>query len=126
MAIAEMFLWWYAHGWSVFMHKLKSFIANVVDFFSMSDLIRTLFQPYRQISAETAGADSSLDLKFRMFIDRLISRFVGFTTRLVLLIAGTIIIIICSILCFVFIILWPFIPILPIVGIIMAVMGVVI
>ena len=125
MAITEMFLWWYAHGWSVFIQKIKAFLANIIDFFSMSDLVRTLFQPFRQISAETASVDSSLDLKFRMFIDRLISRFVGFSTRLILLLAGTIIIILGSLFCLILIILWPFIPFIPIVGIILSIMGVV-
>ena len=125
MAIAEMFLWWYAHGWLVFVQKIKATFVNVVDFFSMSDLIRTLFQPFRQISAESAAADSSLELKFHMFVDRLISRIIGFFSRLVLLVTGTIIIIISSVFSLVLIILWPFIPLIPIVGIVLTIMGVV-
>ena len=124
MAIAEMFLWWYAHGWSVFIQKIKAAFANVVDFFSMSDLIRTLFQPFRQISAASASADSSIDLKFHMFIDRLISRLIGFFSRLILLITGTIIIIISGIFSLILIILWPFIPLIPVAGIILAIIGV--
>lgn len=119
-----MFTWWYLHGWSVFIHKLRSTISNVTDFFSMSDLLRTLFQPFRQISAETAASDSSLDIKFHMFIDRLISRFVGFFSRLLLLIAGTIIIIVSCVVSLALIILWPFIPLAPIAGIILAITGV--
>lgn len=124
MAFAEMFLWWYAHGWSVFLQKVKIFMSNIADFFSMSDLVRTLFQPYRQISAESASADSSLDLKFHMFLDRLISRVVGFFSRLTLLIAGTIIIIFGAVLSFLAFILWPLIPLAPIAGIVLTVMGV--
>lgn len=125
MAIAEMFLWWYASGWAVFIGKLKSFLSNITDFFSMGDLIRTLFKPYRQISAESASDTASLDIKFHMFLDRLISRFVGFFSRLFLLIAGVVIIIIGGIISLVLIILWPIIPLLPIAGIILAIMGVV-
>ena len=124
MAIAEMFLWWYAHGWSVFVQKVRQSLTNIIDFFSMSDLIRTLFQPFRQISAASASADSSLDLKFHMFIDRLISRFIGFFSRLILLITGTVIIIIGGIFSLILIILWPFIPFAPIAGIILAIIGV--
>ena len=124
MAIAEMFLWWYAHGWSVFIQKIKVALSNVVDFFSMSDLLRTLFQPFRQISATSASADSSLDLKFHMFIDRLVSRIVGFCSRLILIIAGTFIIIIGAIFSLILIILWPLIPLIPILGIVLAIMGV--
>ncbi|MBQ5812107.1 hypothetical protein IIW29_00835 [Candidatus Saccharibacteria bacterium] len=126
MAITEMFLWWYAHGWSVFIQKIRQSLANIIDFFSMSDLVRTLFQPFRQISAATASADSSLDLKFHMFIDRLISRIIGFFSRLILLITGTIIIIFGGILSLALIILWPLIPFAPIIGIVLAITGVVI
>ena len=124
MAIAEMFTWWYLHGWSVFIRKVRDALANITDFFSMSDLLRTLFQPFRQISAETAASDSSLDIKFHMFIDRLVSRVVGFVTRLILLITGTIIILFGGLVSLVLVILWPFIPLAPIAGIILAVTGV--
>ena len=124
MAIAEMFLWWYMHGWSVFIQKIRVHLTNIIDFFSMSSLLRTLFQPYRQISAETASADSSLDLRFHMFIDRLVSRFIGFTSRLVLLITGAIIIIFGGIVSLILIILWPVIPFMPVIGVLLAVIGV--
>ncbi len=124
MAITEMFSWWYAHGWLVFIRKIRGFMLNITDFFSMDSLIRTLFKPFRQISAESASADSSLDLKFQMFLDRLVSRTVGFCTRLILLIVGCILIIFSGIISLIFIILWPFIPILPIIGIILCIMGV--
>ena len=123
MAIAEMFLWWYTHGWSVFIQKLKIFLGNTTDFFSMGSLLRTLFQPFRQISAETADADSSLDLKFHMFIDRLVSRVVGFFSRLIILMIGCVIIIFGGIFSLILIILWPIVPFLPIAGIILTVMG---
>ena len=124
MAIAEMFLWWYSRGWSVFAQKIKIALSNITDFFSMSDLLRTLFQPFRQISASSATADSSLDLRFHMFIDRLVSRIIGFFSRLLLLIAGTLIIIVGGIISLVLIILWPVIPLAPIAGIILAIIGV--
>lgn len=125
MAIAEMFLWWYSHGWSVFLQKIKVALGHITDFFSMSDLIRTLFQPFRQISAASASVDSSLELKFHMFIDRLISRFIGFFSRLTLLITGTVIIIVGGVVSLLLIILWPLIPLIPIAGIILTITGVV-
>ena len=123
MAIAEMFFWWYAKGWRVFISRARVWFSSVTDFFSMDSLIRTLFKPYRQISANSS-ANGSLDLKFHMFIDRLVSRLIGFCSRLILLLTGCVIIVICGILCFVCIVLWPFIPLLPIVGIILSLAGV--
>ena len=125
MAITEMFLWWYSSGWKVFVDKLKAALSSITDFFSMGSLVRTLFKPYRQISAETARDGASLDIKFHMFLDRLISRIVGFFSRLTLLLVGIIIIIFGGIISFILVILWPIIPLLPIVGIVLTAMGVV-
>ena len=125
MAITEMFFWWYVSGWNVFIKKVRNWFSSVADFFSMDSLIRTLFKPYRQISAEVAGDGASLDLKFQMFLDRLISRIVGFFSRLILLLTGIMMIIVGGIISLILIILWPFIPLLPIAGIILTTMGVV-
>lgn len=119
-----MFLWWYSSGWKVFVGKLKTTLGNITDFFSMGSLIRTLFKPYRQISAEAASDQASLDIKFHMFLDRLISRIVGFFSRLTLLLIGVLIIIFGGIISLLLTILWPFIPLLPIAGIILTVIGV--
>ncbi len=124
MAVAEIFLWWYASGWRSFIQKNLNAVSSITDFFSMDSLVRTLFKPYRQISAENANTNSSLDLKFHMFLDRLVSRFVGFCSRLILLLAGSIVIIVGGIFCVILVILWPFIPLLPIAGIVLTIMGV--
>lgn len=124
MAIAEIIFWWYSKGWRVFIKKVGHTFSNVTDFFSMDSLIRTLFKPFRQISAGSAHEGASLELKFHMFIDRLISRVVGFFSRLTLLIAGTIIILFEGILSVIFILLWPIVPLIPIVGIVLTIMGV--
>ena len=124
MAIAEMFLWWYTHGWSIFTKKVQNFFLSITDFFSMKSLIRTLFQPFRQISAGSSNINSSLDLKFQMFIDRLVSRLVGFFTRFLLLIVGCVIITIGGAICLSLIIFWPLIPFTPIAGIILSIIGV--
>ena len=118
-----MFIWWYSHGWLVFISHLRLTLSNITDFFSMSSLVRTLFKPYRQISAATASSSASLDIRFHMFLDRLVSRIIGFFSRLVLLIAGTVIIIIGGIFSLLLIILWPFLPLLPIAGIILSITG---
>lgn len=124
MAITEMFLWWYSSGWKVFVGKLKTALSNTTDFFSMSSLVRTLFKPYRQISAEVARDGASLDIKFHMFLDRLVSRIVGFFSRLTLLFVGIIIIIFGGIISILLIILWPIIPLLPVAGVILTAIGV--
>ena len=124
MIVLKSFTWWYISGWSVIIDKVKNAFKSLTDFFSMNSLIRTLFKPFRQISADSASANSSLDLKFHMFIDRLVSRIVGFFSRLILLITGSIIIILGGIVSLILIIIWPLIPLTPIAGIILTLMGV--
>ncbi len=126
MIVAEILIWWYGSGWHIFLKKIGQTFSSITDFFSMGSLIRTLFKPFRQISAESAGTNASLDLKFHMFLDRLISRFVGFFSRLFLLLAGTIIIVIGGIFSLVFLILWPILPLAPIAGIILTTMGIIV
>ncbi len=124
MIVVEMIAWWYVKGWGVFISKLKSSLLNVIDFFSMSSLVRTLFQPFRQISAEKLTGTSSLEYKFHAFVDRSISRVIGFFSRLVLLTVGAVIIIVGAIFSLVLIVLWPFLPLAPVVGAILMIMGV--
>ena len=124
MAITEMYLWWYSSGWKVLLNKIHNFFTNITDFFSIGSLLRTLFKPFRQISAESAKDGASLDLKFHMFIDRLISRIIGFFSRLILILTGIIVITLGSTLSLILLILWPFIPLAPIAGIILSVIGV--
>ncbi|MBR3252728.1 hypothetical protein IKF84_01510 [Candidatus Saccharibacteria bacterium] len=124
MIILKSFTWWYISGWGVFIGKVKNAFSSLTDFFSMNSLIRTLFKPFRQISADSAAADSSLDLKWHMFVDRLVSRIVGFFSRLILLITGCILIILGGTISLVLIILWPLIPLTPIAGVILTIIGV--
>ncbi len=123
MVLIDMLCWWYAKGWRMFLMRSKMWFVNVTDFFSMDSLVRTLFKPYRQISAG-ASANGSLDLKFQMFLDRMISRLVGFVSRLILLFVGALMMVLGGIGCVILIILWPVIPFLPVVGVVMSVIGV--
>lgn len=124
MFIIKSYTWWYQSGLNIFLAKVKDIFASVTDFFSMTSLIRTLFKPYRQISADTAESSASLDLKFHMFLDRLISRIVGFVSRLFLLLVGCIFIIILGAISLIVIIIWPFLPLAPIAGIFLTIFGV--
>lgn len=126
MIIFELSSWWFTTGWLTFIQKIGNNFSSLADFFSISSLIRTLFQPYRQISAGKASSDASLELKFHAFTDRLVSRCVGFVSRLFLIVIGLILIILSTILGIILIIAWPLIPLAPIIGIILTVSGVII
>ena len=119
MFAVDLIEWWYLRGWGIFITGFKHKLTDSMDFFSIGQLFRTLFMPYRQISAATSE-DSNLN----KFLDRLISRAIGTVTRLFIIIFGGIAIILEAIFGFIMIVVWPLVPFLPIVGIAMTVLGV--
>ncbi len=90
--------------------------------FSISELIRTWFSPFKQTFA--GSTNGSIGAHIRAFIDKLISRVIGFIVRSLLIFTG----LLCSIMAFisglVFMVAWPLIPILPALGIVLFVAGV--
>ncbi|MBP3899625.1 hypothetical protein J6D24_02375 [Candidatus Saccharibacteria bacterium] len=119
MFLVDLFSWWYFRGWGVFFEDFKKRLVDTVDFFSMKDMILTLFKPYRQIAA---GASETI---LGGALDRLISRMVGFFARVVILIAGCFVLILEVFCGIALVIVWPIVPLLPVAGIILSVMGVV-
>ena len=121
MFLVGIISWWYGNGWKSRLAMTKNALIKSLDFYSINLILRTLFSPYRQISAESAGG--SIGINFRAMIDKLISRVVGFIVRSFVLIFGMIVIIIQTLTGVVIGILWLFIPLLPILGLIMYVIG---
>ena len=118
MFMVDLVSWWYFRGWSIFLSGLKKKLGDTFDTFSIGEMFRTLFKPYRQISAVTDGTAIS------SAIDKLISRFVGMFARLILIIAGIIALILEAIIGLAITVIWPVVPILPVAGILLAVFGV--
>lgn len=123
MIVADMITWWYLKGWKIFIAKLGNKFRDTVDFFSIGSLMKTLFTPFRQISA---GGTSSAALgeRFRAFLDQLVSRIIGAIVRIGILIAGTIVLILQFILSVFSVILWPLLPFLPVICILLTMMKV--
>lgn len=92
------------------------------EFFSLALLLKTLFSPYRQISA--GGVRGNLTVQWRAFLDRTVSRFVGFFVRSILLIIGTLSLLGLTIGWMLWLLLWPVVPLLPVVMVALAIMGV--
>lgn len=118
MIIFDLLGWWYLEGWHGFGRGLIEKMRGALSFFSIGALMRTLFAPFRQISANDTGAT------LQVFFDRLISRLVGAVVRIFLMIVGIIVFILEAILSLILMVIWPLTPILPVVCIILAVMGV--
>ncbi len=115
--------WWYSAGWQwVWQRVLIDRLVWINEVFSTKDLVRTIFAPYRQTFAGNAkGSPGDL---LRAFADRSISRIIGATVRLILIIAaliGSLLIITVGLAT---LLIWPILPVLPLVGIVGILTGV--
>ena len=122
MFMVDLVQWWYLRGWGMFLDGLKRKLQDSADFFSFGILARTLFKPFRQISAGASG--DTAESKLAAFSDRLVSRVVGLFARLAIMIAGAVVMLVEIIVGGLIAIVWPLMPVLPIVCIVLAGMGV--
>jgi len=121
MFIVGIVTWWYGAGWGRQARSYVDRIKSVEDYFSIDLLLKTLFSPYRQISA--GRVDGSLNVQMHAFFDRLISRMIGAMIRLVMIIVGGMAIVLYGLLGVVLLVIWGIVPLLPIVGLVLAIVG---
>ena len=109
MIIFDLLGWWYLEGWRGFGRTLIEKMRGALSFFSLGALLRTLFAPFRQISANEGGAAS---------------RLVGAVVRIFLMIVGIVVFVLEAILSVLLMIAWPLVPLLPVICVVLTVMGV--
>jgi hypothetical protein len=119
--IGALLGWWYGAGWQLQAKDVLRRFDELSDNFSIGLLFRTLFSPFRQISA--GSVSGPLGVQMRAWLDRLISRFIGALIRSAVIIAGLISMVIFGVVNVLILIFWPFIPLLPLVGILLAISG---
>lgn len=96
-------------------------IVAVLDSFSVGLLMRTLFSPFKQISA--GAVQGPADVKMRAFGDRLFSRIFGAVIRSVFIMIGLVGAMLAALLGLVQITIWPLVPVLPLVGLALTLIG---
>ena len=121
LLVSQLLSWWYGAGWRRRAQKISDRLAGTMDYFSMDLLLKTLFSPYRQISA--GSVDGSLEVKMRALIDKLFSRLIGAFIRLILLVIGIITVIFQALFGLVALILWGLTPLIPFVGLALTIVG---
>src|SRR6185437_5339142 len=104
MFIASFFSWWYTKGWAGVATSFESRIANIAYLFSVNQLLRTLFAPWRRI---ISYPNANFNAKIRAAIDNLFSRTIGFVVRILVLIAAFIAAVLITFITAVELILWP-------------------
>ncbi|HEY0965683.1 MAG TPA: hypothetical protein VGE13_04360 [Candidatus Saccharimonadales bacterium] len=121
MFIVGLLSWWYGAGWRQRAAIIKERLASTIDYFSIDLLLKTLFAPYRQISA--GSVRGPLGVKWRAFVDRTISRCIGAIIRTAVILMGCVAILFYSVIGLLVLMLWAVVPLTPIIGIAMAMIG---
>jgi hypothetical protein len=105
--------WWYSRGWAwIFERQIVARSKRLLEFFSIPDLLRTLFAPFRQDAFQTKGAP--IGVKFQILGGNIISRFLGFFIRLALIASGLVALAVNFLSGIVIVLTWPLLPAAPI------------
>jgi len=123
MLVGSLFAWWYGAGLKRRAQDLWFGLRRTVDLFSIGILLRTLFSPFKMISAGAAPT-AAIDVQFRMWADRQFSRVFGAIIRTCVIVFGLVVIVLQVVMVLVRIVLHVALPLLPIVGVVMFAMGV--
>ena len=107
MLVASFFSWWYGRGWSMVAGSFGPRLNTVLASFSVNQLVRTLFAPWRRIITEPG---SNIEERFRAAIDNLFSRMIGFVVRLFVLLAAMTTLVAVAVLTAVELVVWPLLP----------------
>lgn len=78
--------WWYGEGFTKQLSSARERFASTVDFFSITLLLKTLFSPYKQISA--GKVRGPIGIQLQAWLDRLVSRCVGAIFRSIMILSG--------------------------------------
>ena|SRR5579884_1497971 len=107
MLVLSFFSWWYGQGWKKVVDSFAQRQQAVASIFSVTQLMRTLFAPWRRIITYPGA---SLQEKFRAWSDNLFSRVIGFFVRLLVLLAALVSVLVIAVLSALEIIIWPLLP----------------
>lgn len=108
MLFMEFFSWWYTSGWGKFSKSTRNRIIEVWNIFSIPILLRTMFAPWKRIQTNPG---KSLQSHMQALLDNIISRFVGFSIRILTIIAGLVCIFLMCIFYVAAVVAWPFLPV---------------
>jgi len=121
MVIRDILIWWYTTGWRQRLKAAEARLDGIVDYFSIGLLLKTLFAPFRQISA--GQVDGPLDAQMRAFFDRLFSRSIGAVVRLIVMCIGLVTLACSAVVAMFILVVWAVLPVLPFVGLGLFIMG---
>ncbi len=107
--IRHYLLWHYSEAYKELFSVCKNLIWFVVHFFSLPQLLKTLFSPWRRIVEEKKKAWDLEDFASRILIN-ILSRIIGAIMRLLVISIGLVCLIVTLTLAALTCILWVFMP----------------
>ncbi len=107
MLVVSFFSWWYGRGWREVLANIGPRLRGVAETFSVGQLLRTMFQPWRRIITYPGA---SLAEKFKAWGDNIFSRAIGFVVRLIVLLAALIVTLLVAIWSVAEALIWPLLP----------------
>lgn len=122
MIVADLLGWWYMHGWTWCLKQVFLVQSGKIsNFFSISDLLKTLFAPFRQDSLQTKNAP--IGIKLQVLGGNIISRFLGFFIRIFIVGLGILVLLFNGILGVFLMVLWLILPLIPIIAVVLFLTG---
>ncbi len=107
MLVVAFFSWWYGRGWRDLATNIGPRLSGLAATFSVTQLLRTLIQPWRRII--TYPGDN-LSTKLKALGDNIFSRAIGFVVRLIVIFAALIVLAIALIFSIIEVVVWPLLP----------------
>lgn len=107
MLVLSFFSWWYSRGWKQVFNSFGRRLNGILDAFSVKQLLRTLFSPWRRIISYPGA---SLGDKMRAWGDNMVSRVIGFFVRIFVLLGAVVALVVIGILTIFELIAWPLLP----------------
>ena len=120
MLILSFFQWWYGPGWRQVHSAIGSRATGIIAAFSVPQLLRTLFAPWRRIITYPGA---SLEARFRAWVDNMVSRVIGFFVRLCVLLGAGFTLAAVLIVSIAELLAWPLLPLMIPVFLVLAVVG---
>jgi hypothetical protein len=103
------FSWWYGQGLVSFWQAILVMTGKIYSYFSISILLRTLFDPWKRDNFKIENA--SLQDRMKLASDNLISRLVGFVIRLFTMIFGLLATVLFFVIMFLILLIWLLLPV---------------
>jgi hypothetical protein len=119
MFLTDLIGWWYGAGFKDLFLKFNSFFAATSDFFSINDLAKSLFKPYRQ-TLTSVNYKRTLGQKLG---DAFVSRTIGFLVRFFLILFGLVTLAFQGLVMVLCLLMWPFVPLMPFLLILLSLIG---